>query len=102
MLRRPPRSTRTDTLFPYTTLFRSSERLVAVERRFPTRTEVVQDLVEVLLVGKHMGEAARRLEGLLRGVVAGLGEKSGHGAVLRRAPRVERLRHGAEHLAQAG
>src|SRR3546814_13993858 len=25
MLRRPPRSTRTDTLFPYTTLFRSDE-----------------------------------------------------------------------------
>src|SRR3546814_8389829 len=25
MLRRPPRSTRTDTLFPYTTLFRSQE-----------------------------------------------------------------------------
>src|SRR3546814_4360493 len=27
MIRRPPRSTRTDTLFPYTTLFRSSIRL---------------------------------------------------------------------------
>src|SRR3546814_3872644 len=27
MIRRPPRSTRTDTLFPYTTLFRSRERL---------------------------------------------------------------------------
>src|SRR3546814_5113367 len=26
MLRRPPRSTRTDTLFPYTTLFRSPRR----------------------------------------------------------------------------
>src|SRR3546814_20331480 len=26
MMRRPPRSTRTDTLFPYTTLFRSVER----------------------------------------------------------------------------
>src|SRR3546814_4048847 len=26
MIRRPPRSTRTDTLFPYTTLFRSPER----------------------------------------------------------------------------
>src|SRR3546814_1383540 len=26
MIRRPPRSTRTDTLFPYTTLFRSSTR----------------------------------------------------------------------------
>src|SRR3546814_12392451 len=27
MIRRPPRSTRTDTLFPYTTLFRSNHRL---------------------------------------------------------------------------
>src|SRR3546814_14484682 len=26
MIRRPPRSTRTDTLFPYTTLFRSSSK----------------------------------------------------------------------------
>src|SRR3546814_1903298 len=26
MIRRPPRSTRTDTLFPYTTLFRSHQR----------------------------------------------------------------------------
>src|SRR3546814_16424363 len=26
MIRRPPRSTRTDTLFPYTTLFRSERR----------------------------------------------------------------------------
>src|SRR3546814_15088873 len=26
MIRRPPRSTRTDTLFPYTTLFRSMQR----------------------------------------------------------------------------
>src|SRR3546814_5452092 len=28
MIRRPPRSTRTDTLFPYTTLFRSTENAV--------------------------------------------------------------------------
>src|SRR3546814_2774183 len=28
MIRRPPRSTRTDTLFPYTTLFRSRVRLL--------------------------------------------------------------------------
>src|SRR3546814_19659405 len=27
MIRRPPRSTRTDTLFPYTTLFRSARQL---------------------------------------------------------------------------
>src|SRR3546814_20369057 len=30
MIRRPPRSTRTDTLFPYTTLFRSSAVFDAV------------------------------------------------------------------------
>src|SRR3546814_4906852 len=28
MIRRPPRSTRTDTLFPYTTLFRSARRKI--------------------------------------------------------------------------
>src|SRR3546814_10487329 len=31
MIRRPPRSTRTDTLFPYTTLFRSSPRALLRE-----------------------------------------------------------------------
>src|SRR3546814_4180386 len=30
MIRRPPRSTRTDTLFPYTTLFRSLEDATAI------------------------------------------------------------------------
>src|SRR3546814_16766747 len=30
MIRRPPRSTRTDTLFPYTALFRSAERFEQV------------------------------------------------------------------------
>src|SRR3546814_13933070 len=30
MIRRPPRSTRTDTLFPYTTLFRSSWKLPVI------------------------------------------------------------------------
>src|SRR3546814_9367303 len=30
MIRRPPRSTRTDTLFPYTTLFRSSRSFCPV------------------------------------------------------------------------
>src|SRR3546814_14590897 len=30
MIRRPPRSTRTDTLFPYTTLFRSMRRKLTV------------------------------------------------------------------------
>src|SRR3546814_6205989 len=33
MIRRPPRSTRTDTLFPYTTLFRSNPKGVLYEHR---------------------------------------------------------------------
>src|SRR3546814_2946297 len=33
MIRRPPRSTRTDTLFPYTTLFRSKESIARKIRK---------------------------------------------------------------------
>src|SRR3546814_16862015 len=33
MIRRPPRSTRTDTLFPYTTLFRAEGAAVHIDRR---------------------------------------------------------------------
>src|SRR3546814_5698076 len=35
MIRRPPRSTRTDTLFPYTTLFRSSPPASSLKKRNP-------------------------------------------------------------------
>src|SRR3546814_12394300 len=45
MIRRPPRSTRTDTLFPYTTLFRSCER------RARDRQAVVLDRVEYAQAG---------------------------------------------------
>src|SRR3546814_20435991 len=37
MIRRPPRSTRTDTLFPYTTLFRSQAFAAAKRARTDTR-----------------------------------------------------------------
>src|SRR3546814_2303376 len=37
MIRRPPRSTRTDTLFPYTTLFRSLTWLLTVEALITAR-----------------------------------------------------------------
>src|SRR3546814_1858936 len=48
MIRRPPRSTRTDTLFPYTTLFRSGR---SVDRLFPDL-----DAAEI-----HAGELAEHL-----------------------------------------
>src|SRR3546814_89743 len=37
MIRRPPRATRTDTLFPYTTLFRSSHLSLRVQRNLAQR-----------------------------------------------------------------
>src|SRR3546814_8021112 len=50
MIRRPPRSTRTDTLFPYTTLFRSN----AVSFRPPLQTTHVKNAVLVQDRG-HIG-----------------------------------------------
>src|SRR3546814_5858746 len=37
MIRRPPRSTRTDTLFPYTTLFRSAASVTIADPAPPNR-----------------------------------------------------------------
>src|SRR3546814_14040142 len=56
MIRRPPRSTRTDTLFPYTTLFRSSARPVflGILRDLETGRMVPgQRLVETELASRH-------------------------------------------------
>src|SRR3546814_14655859 len=57
MIRRPPRSTRTDTLFPYTTLFRSD-----YQKRFP-------DIIRVVYATQNVGGNAnsRRIFNLARG-----------------------------------
>src|SRR3546814_17263763 len=46
MIRRPPRSTRTDTLFPYTTLFRSAAQIVERIAKSRSVAEAVQLLGE--------------------------------------------------------
>src|SRR3546814_20100398 len=46
MIRRPPRSTRTDTLFPYTTLFRSILRNTSTEWFSPTVSRELAEIVE--------------------------------------------------------
>src|SRR3546814_6998558 len=48
MIRRPPRSTRTDTLFPYTTLFRSPGADAAVDKalRIDSTVMLVDDPVK--------------------------------------------------------
>src|SRR3546814_5092631 len=53
MIRRPPRATRTDTLFPYTTRFRSQATRQEVQRVMGdlSRRASKDDLVFVLLIG---------------------------------------------------
>src|SRR3546814_10819958 len=62
MSRRPPRSPRTDTLLPYTTLFRS---VPAVEERVGVLLEALSarelDVVRLLAAGCSNEELARRL-----------------------------------------
>src|SRR3546814_2959149 len=41
MIRRPPRSTRTDTLFPYTTLFRSGKKTAVLRSSRPSTPDCV-------------------------------------------------------------
>src|SRR3546814_11656723 len=50
MIRRPPRSTRTDTLFPYTTLFRSHSRFPPRHQEAPVQgdPEIIEFLNEAL------------------------------------------------------
>src|SRR3546814_9573491 len=74
MIRRPPRSTRTDTLFPYTTLFRSWLE----QHRASTRTALLQlsvfgfepcdialceiaSLIDPMIAGDPSGEIAQSL-----------------------------------------
>src|SRR3546814_15289384 len=55
MIRRPPRSTRTDTLFPYTTLFRSAPLRMLMNNLHPGVAERPEELV----VYGGIGRAAR-------------------------------------------
>src|SRR3546814_950294 len=52
MIRRPPRSTRTDTLFPYTTLFRSLAdlpfRYLPILRYPPIFTQFIENLFDLM------------------------------------------------------
>src|SRR3546814_16400739 len=53
MIRRPPRSTRTDTLFPYTTLFRS----IAYALAWPERMTTPVERLDLAAIGRLTFEA---------------------------------------------
>src|SRR3546814_5071258 len=56
MIRRPPRSTRTDTLFPYTTLFRSqvADQAAHVGARAALDPQAQQRLARIEQVGRRL------------------------------------------------
>src|SRR3546814_11859276 len=61
MIRRPPRSTRTDTLFLYTTLFRT--RKTGRGMKAPQQTAVNDDAIEIQRIDhRHQREAGQRDE----------------------------------------
>src|SRR3546814_6209540 len=74
MIRRPPRSTRTDTLFPYTTLFRSGGIVVA--ELAVAVAEVVQRVGVLGVLGHHL---LQQRDGF--GILAVLDELAGSGVV---------------------
>src|SRR3546814_2052172 len=59
MIRRPPRSTRTDTLFPYTTLFRSDIVIIGTMTR-PRLRDIVPDFQGALLLPDFMKRLKNR------------------------------------------
>src|SRR3546814_10456113 len=72
MIRRPPRSTRTDTLFPYTTLFRSGRQASAPARSTMASTALDSQAVEISAslasagVGERSEEHTSELQSLMR------------------------------------
>src|SRR3546814_19071230 len=62
MIRRPPRSTRTDTLFPYTTLFRSIDAPLFSPKLFHTRSFAVGIFGNLFRSEEHTSE----LQSLMR------------------------------------
>src|SRR3546814_14510589 len=73
MIRRPPRSTRTDTLFPYTTLFRSARVAHEIHGGKAPRAIAVEPVVANEILGQepcHLPRIARFDRGLQRCNVA--------------------------------
>src|SRR3546814_6047982 len=106
MIRRPPRSTRTDTLFPYTTLFRSRllaavrpaaiaeaqgmAKLAVADRRRIVDRDVLQVAVEVGQRDEHLQRLAGRHQrgaGLL-GVAHGIERSEEHTSELQSLMRI--------------
>src|SRR3546814_11141002 len=78
MIRRPPRSTRTDTLFPYTTLFRSPAAAGVLRRHRAADGDGLHGARDVLLHPPRRAHLApRHLGSLRRPAASGAREAAG-------------------------
>src|SRR3546814_5423889 len=70
MIRRPPRSTRTDTLFPYTTLFRSDSLIRELPLALQSINGYAENAMDIrnTLTTKMQKLTAEQFEGMLRPV----------------------------------
>src|SRR3546814_17861295 len=78
MIRRPPRSTRTDTLFPYTTLFRAANQ--------PAPTKALPTLEPVSLPGPSSARRDGESRACIGGTVAVRAENGWEQEVVNNAP----------------
>src|SRR3546814_18828869 len=62
MIRRPPRSTRTDTLFPYTTLFRSAVILVVNQSGGNAQSVAEHTFALMLALARRLPESSQALK----------------------------------------
>src|SRR3546814_486212 len=62
MIRRPPRSTRTDTLFPYTTLFRSRQLAELLAQLFDVRALLADDDARAGGIDRHAAQLCRAFD----------------------------------------
>src|SRR3546814_13055030 len=102
MIRRPPRSTRTDTLFPYTTLFRSRRhRQFGADR--VDRLQIMAEHRGVIAPCRHL-QRFRSAEGVAVAVAAdpASAAQEARGALpqLRSPARIAFRHHGQEELAE--
>src|SRR3546814_12459317 len=68
MIRRPPRSTRTDTPFPYTTLFRSDSADQRLRRLAARDVHLIEELRLLAELVHHLADLRRnRIDGELEG-----------------------------------
>src|SRR3546814_7167576 len=114
MIRRPPRSTLTSTLFPYTTLFRSQAKLVNLVRRHLGGRLPLHQIGVIVRAARHLAQPDARprpgqifgLQEIAKGLVGWIDLPGNRLAIGLRQPPLfsvcKALRHAADRTVEGG